>query len=181
VPQKPDGNRPSDRITFTRGAAERIAEVVRTVELGDRDQQPLRYEKVPCGSANGGKIFRICTFTGAWATGDTKTVTFKFQPSTPNTVVATNLFFPFPEPANATDCSIARDGTAWFLVDVPFETATAVFVGATASQTIVSDVEISAVLNTSDCAITVSRTQTTASVAVVSSTFTSMFLTFKVT
>jgi len=34
--------------------------------------------------------------------------------------VAVNLFFPMPAPAGATDCAIARDGTAWHLIDVPF-------------------------------------------------------------
>jgi hypothetical protein len=114
VPQKPDGNRPSDRITFTRGAAERIAEVVRTVELGDRDQQPLRYEKVPCGATP--KIFRICTFTGAWSINATKTVTFKYQTTTPNTATALNLFAAVPAPSGSGDCAIAKEGTAWFLI-----------------------------------------------------------------
>jgi len=115
VPQKPDGNRPSDRITFTRGAAERIAEVVRDVELGNRDQQPLRYEKVPCG-APPAKVFRIATFTGAWSTNAAKTVTFKFQTTTPNTVSATNLFAAIATFSGSRDCAIARDGTAWFLI-----------------------------------------------------------------
>jgi hypothetical protein len=115
VPQKPDGNRPSDRITFTRGAAERIAEVVRDVELGNRDQQPLRYEKVPCG-APPAKVFRIATFTGAWSINAAKTVTFKFQTTTPNTVVATNLFCGLNPGTVVTDISISKEGTAWFLV-----------------------------------------------------------------
>jgi hypothetical protein len=134
------------------------------------------------------KVFRIATFTGAWAIGAT------------NTVNVTNLFFPLTTTlgTQAHDCAIAKEGTAWFLIDVPFETATAVFVSATATgvlvsatatQAVVSDVQISATLNTSNCAITVSRVQTTASVSVVqstatavviSSTFTSTFIRFKV-
>jgi hypothetical protein len=123
VPQKPDGNRPSDRITFTRGAAERIAEVVRDVELGNRDQQPLRYEKVPCG-APPAKVFRIATFTGAWSINAAKTVTFKFQTTTPNTVSATNLFAAVPAPSGDGDCAIAKEGTAWFLIAAVCSTAT---------------------------------------------------------
>jgi hypothetical protein len=117
VPQKPDGNRPSDRITFTRGAAERIAEVVRTVELGDRDQQPLRYEKVPCG-APPAKVFRIATFTGEWSISTTKVVTFKYQTATPNTATVVNLFAFVGVTSSAvqTDCAIAKEGTAWFLI-----------------------------------------------------------------
>jgi hypothetical protein len=91
-----------------------------------------------------------------------------------------NLFFPMPAPAGATDCAIARDGTAWHLIDVPFQTATALFVSAGSVQTVVSNIQIAATLNTSNCAITVSRTQTTAAVLVASSTFTSTFIRFKV-
>jgi hypothetical protein len=116
VAQKPDGKRPSDRITFTRGAAERISEVVRTVELGNRDGQPLRFQKVQGGDA--GKVFRICTFTGTWAISESKTLTFKYQTTTPNTVMATNLFAAVgaANTATSTPCAIAREGTAWFLI-----------------------------------------------------------------
>ena len=62
------------------------------------------------------QVFRIATFTGAWAINSSKTVTFKYATNTPNTVSATNLFFPA---APASDCGIAKDGTAWFLVSVP--------------------------------------------------------------
>jgi hypothetical protein len=89
VPQKPDGNRPSDRITFTRGAAERISEVVRTVELGNRDGQPLRFQKVPCGSPGGDSEVRFALWTattnwlvvsprGVTTTNNTKVVQFAF-------------------------------------------------------------------------------------------------------
>jgi hypothetical protein len=90
VAQKPDGKRPSDRITFTRGAAERISEVVRTAELGNRDGQPLRFQKVPCGSPGGGGSevrFAIWTATEQWgvvsvvgatSTVNTKVIQFAF-------------------------------------------------------------------------------------------------------
>jgi hypothetical protein len=164
-------------VRFTRESAKRIADVVRTVELGDRDAEGLRF-----GSAAGvqRKTFRIATFSGSWSIGSMKTVEFKYQTATPNTAAVLNLFFPYPAVTNATDCAIARDGTAWHLIDVPFQAATAVFVSATATQTVVSDVTIAAVLNTSNCAITVSRTQATTSVSIASSTFTSTFVRFKV-
>jgi hypothetical protein len=183
-------------VLFDRASAERIASAVRKVEIGDRSEAALRFRRELPQSQR--KVFRVATFTGAWSIGATKTVTFKYQTSTPNTANAVNLFFPMPAPAGATDCAIARDGTAWHLIDVPLETATAVFVGATAtgvvvsataSQTVVSNVLIAATLNTANCAITVSRTQTTASVSVVqstatavviSSTFTATFVRFKV-
>ena len=198
--QKPDGKPArTERVTFTKPAAERIAKVVRAVEGGDRDAGPLTFGTRSAGGGGGGKVFRVCTFTGAWSINATKTVTFKYQTSTPNTVVATNLFFPVTSTAAGnTDCGIAKDGTAWFLIDVPFETATAVFVTATTAGIFVSstqstsrltDITLSASLNTSACTISIGKTLVTASTIFVTgtatgvfvqSTFTSTFLRFKV-
>ena len=136
-------------VSFSRPAAQRIAKVVRTVEAGDRNQPGLTFDHPQFG---GVKMFRICTFTGSWSIGSTKTVTYKYASSTPNTAVATNLFFPVTSSATL-DCAIAKDGTAWFLVDVPFYTASAVFVTA---------VTVGATLNTTTCAITVATTAGTA-------------------
>ena len=72
---------------------------------------PTRFESLP----QAGKVFRICTFTGSWAINATKTVTFKNQTATPNTVVATNLFCGL-DPSGSCDVAIAKDGTAWYLV-----------------------------------------------------------------
>ena len=73
--------------------------------------------------ASSPKVFRICTFTGAWSINSAKTVTFKYQTATPNTANVTNLFFPIVGTATSSvDCAIAKDGTAWFLIDVPFQT-----------------------------------------------------------
>ncbi len=71
--QKPDGKAAkTERVTFTRPAAERIAKVVREVEAGDRDSAPLRF-----GRFGGGSPFalKLATFTGEWQTGTYKTVT----------------------------------------------------------------------------------------------------------
>jgi hypothetical protein len=178
--QKPDGKPArTERVTFTKPAAERIAKVVRAVEGGNRDAGPLTFGNR--GVAGNPKLFRVATFTGAWSINDTKTVTFRNQTATPNTVAAVNLFFPFSAATNATtDCAIAKDGTAWFLIDVPFEAATAVFVGATSSTSVMTDVTLSASLNTSACTISIGKTLVTTSVTIVSSTFTSTFLRFKV-
>lgn len=153
--QRPDGKAAkTERVSFTRPAAERIAKVVRTVEAGDRDAGPLSFGYRD--SAATGKVFRICTFTGSWSIGSTKTVTFKDVTATPNTAVANNLFFPVtPGPTALTDCAIAKDGTAWYLVDVVLRTATA---------NIVSDVSLSASLNTNDCTITIGKTLTTSNI-----------------
>lgn len=102
------------RVDFTRSAAERIANVVRTVEAGDRDGAPLRFGRAPVDA--GAKVFRICTFTAAWSKNTTKTVTLKYQTSTPNTFVAMNLFAEIASSTATRNCAIAKDGTAWFLI-----------------------------------------------------------------
>lgn len=181
---------------FDAESAVRIANAVRKVEIGDRSEAPLRFDTVTPSQQR--KTFRIATFSGAWAINATKTVTFKYQTTTPNTASVVNLFFPYPASTIATNCAIAKDGTTWHLIDVPFRTATAVFVSQTATgvhvvstetKTAVSDVLIAATLNTSNCAITVSKTHATASftvlqgtatVTIVQATFTSAFVQFGV-
>ena len=92
------------------------------------------------------KAFRICTFTGAWSKADNKTVTFKYQTSTPNTAQALNLFFPLTSTAAGSHtCAIAKEGTAWYLTSVEVYTATSI-------------IGISAVLNTTNCGIVVTTT-----------------------
>jgi hypothetical protein len=112
--KKPDGKPASvDRVSFTRPAAERIGKAVRQVEAGDRDLGPIEWG--PRGAGGGGKVFRVCTFTGAWAINSSKTVTFRGVTSTPNTVSVTNIVCGL-NPAGSCDASIAKDGTAWYLV-----------------------------------------------------------------
>jgi hypothetical protein len=142
----------ADPVIFDRSSAERIANAVRRVEIGDRTESPLRFDAVPPPQR---KTFRIATFSGAWAVGDTKTVTFKYQTTTPNTASVLNLFFPYPAKGGSVDCAIAKDGAAWFLIDVPFRTAT---------QALVTDVDVAATLNTNNCLITVTRTASTLSI-----------------
>jgi len=99
-------------VKFTRPAAQRIAAAVRKVEGGNRDQPPFGFEH-PQGIA---KLFRVCTFTGSWSKNSTKTVTFKYQTSTPNTAAASNLFADIGTAASSRNCAIAREGTAWYLI-----------------------------------------------------------------
>lgn len=110
------------RVDFTRGAAERIARVVRIVEQGDRNQSGPTWDAVDGGggsTGSSGKVFRICTFTGSWNIDTAKTVSFRGVTTTPNTVVAVNLFAslnPATGATAATPCAIAKDGTAWYLI-----------------------------------------------------------------
>jgi hypothetical protein len=103
------------RVDFTRGAAERIARVVRIVESGDRDGAALRFGKVE--TSGGGKAFRMCRFSSAWDIDTTATLTFRNVTTTPNTVIALNVFANIGlGTATASDCAIAKEGTAWYLI-----------------------------------------------------------------
>lgn len=115
------GQAAGDRsVNFTRGAAQRIAKVVRIVEGGNREQGGLTFDHPMPGV--GGKTFRICTFTGSWAINSAKNVTFYNVTATPNTVSVQNVMFPLPQLSSDTTsptvCAIAKDGTAWYLVSV---------------------------------------------------------------
>jgi len=116
--QKPDGKAAkTDRVVFTRPAAERISKVVRTVEAGGRDSSPLTFGNRSEGL--GGKVFRVCTFTGAWSKNSAKVVTFRGITSTPNTAVAQNIFVAITGTTSTSttkNCAIAKDGTAWYLI-----------------------------------------------------------------
>jgi hypothetical protein len=112
--KKPDGKPASvERVSFTRPAAERIGKAVRQVEAGDRDLGPIGWGPRGVGAA---KVFRVCTFTGAWAINTAKTVTFRNVTTTPNTASAMNLFTEFTQATAAVNCAIAKDGTSWYLI-----------------------------------------------------------------
>ena len=74
---------------------------------------PTRFETL---QQPGEKQFRICTFTGSWSINATKTVTFRGVTSTPNTVAAVNIVCGLNPGTVTCDVSIAKDGTAWYLV-----------------------------------------------------------------
>jgi hypothetical protein len=65
--QKPDGKPArTERVTFTKPAAERIAKVVRAVEGGDRDAGPLTFGVRMASPAAGSPIL-LAKFTGSSA------------------------------------------------------------------------------------------------------------------
>jgi hypothetical protein len=188
---------PSDRdaVQFTRESAERIANVVRAAELTPTRGRALSFDAIQQGASR--KTFRMATFTGSWSINGTKTVTFKNQTATPNAASVVNLFFPITNTAAITrDCAIAKDGTAWYLIDVPMATATAVFVASTARATFFSPEStsqltfvtgVSAALNTTDCTITVTAQTATAisismsstqTITILGTTATATYLTF---
>jgi hypothetical protein len=103
-------------VSFSRPAAQRIAKAVRVIEAVDRNQPGLTFDHPMPGG--GGKVFRVCTFTGAWSKDAAKVVTFRGVTSTPNTAVAQNIFVAIAGTTATTtkNCAIARDGTAWYLI-----------------------------------------------------------------
>ena len=104
-------------VSFSRPAAQRIAKAVRTVEAGDRNQPGLTFDHPQFGAT--GKLFRVCTFTGAWSKNSAKVVTFRGITSTPNTAVAQNIFVAITGTTSTSttkNCAIARDGTAWYVI-----------------------------------------------------------------
>lgn len=103
----------AELIQFDSDSGARIGRAVRFVEEQYPRAKPLAFEAIFQSPVR--RSFRICTFTGSWATGSLKVVTFKNQTSTPNTVSAMNLFWPIPNGPQR-DCSIAREGTSWYLL-----------------------------------------------------------------
>lgn len=106
------------------GLVDKLRDTVRRVDalsLGGRaDSIPTVIESIPRPAAAGG--FKIATFTGSWATTETKTVTFKNVTTTPNTVLCENVLFPLPSLSTTTNsptvCAIGKEGTAWYVIGV---------------------------------------------------------------
>ena len=119
---------PKDATRFTRESAERIGRVVRAVELAVPQANALTFERIDAPPKQE-KVFHVCTFTGEWAINSVKQVTFLNVTSTLNAVSALNLFCDFPNYGQRA-CSVAKAGTAWYLVASQF-TSVDVVVGAT--------------------------------------------------
>jgi hypothetical protein len=103
-------------VSFSRGAAQRIAKAVRTVEAGDRNQPGLTFDHPQFG---GGAVIRSATFSGSWSIGGTKNVTYKYMAGTTN---ATNDLMNLPD-AGTRNCVIGREGTAWRLINWQWDVA----------------------------------------------------------
>lgn len=80
----------SNRVTFTKASADRIAQAVRKVEQGNRDGVP--FVGAPRIQDFGTPAVRKGTFEGDWDIGDTKTVEIC---DTTQTVTVTNLTMHF--------------------------------------------------------------------------------------
>lgn len=169
--------RPQDAVQFTLESAERIADVVRAAELATPQGRPLTFdarfpERMP-------KQVRAATFSGSWPINSSKVVTFKYAPTATQTV--TNLSWPITSTAYSSEnCIVGKEGTSWWLVVPVLQAATAVFITTTAAGSRVTDVTISASLDTSNCTITVGKTLVTASMTLISTTATATYLRLRV-
>ena len=131
--QKPDGKPArTERVTFTRPAAERIAKAVRAVEGGDRDTGPLtfgaRMSSPPAGSSvrfahyTATTNWSVVNVTSATNANNTKVIQFAFPTTTPfQTALCVNHMAPLPlvstNAANAQQLVLAlKDGGMWRLI-----------------------------------------------------------------
>jgi len=73
----------TSRITFTRPAADRIANVVRTVEQGSRNEAPLKLGRASDSDSSSRPVLRIGTMSGEmWPIGQEATVTLRGSTAT---------------------------------------------------------------------------------------------------
>ena len=114
-------------VSFSRPAAQRIAKAVRVIEAGSRSQPGLTFDHPMPG---GGKVFRVCTFTGAWSINSSKTLTFQNVTTTPNTVSATNQLFTIGDACETQVAYIGKIKSDWHLLNVQHH-ETAVIVNVT--------------------------------------------------
>ena len=117
-----------DAVQFTRESADRIANVVRTLELTPAKGAPLNYDAISQQSQR--KVFRVCTFTGSWSIGTTTTLTFQNVTTTPNTVSATNQLFTIGDACQTQVAYIGKIKSDWHLLNVQHH-ETAVIVNVT--------------------------------------------------
>lgn len=79
--------------------------------------------------------FATGQFTGSWSINAEKEIQVYAGIGDPAVVNVTNTFFDFPNATSPVPCAVAKRGSQWFLVNVPIETATAVFIRQTATIT----------------------------------------------
>lgn len=186
---------PRDPVQFTYESAERIANVVRAAETTPPAGSPLSFAKqfpvrIP-------REVRAATFSGAWPIGGTKTVTLKYAPfGTANAVnlswpissagyvnedclvgrEGTNWWLVVPVLETSTAIFVSQTASAVFATQTISRTVIAtmgtqaVITGVTPTVGTInclSDVSVSASLNTADCTISVSVSKTSTSHSVV--------------
>ena len=140
---KPDGKRPSARVSFTRQDAQRIGKAVRAYEAGDKKGKPLSFEHRQYQNPD---VVRMATFSGdssgGWPVYSDATITFTNSLFGGETAVAHNRFVSLGG-AGVCEVAVARDiSNSWNLISWP--------VGQVCDTALV---DISMQLNTATCAI----------------------------
>lgn len=130
--KRPDGKPArTERVTFTRPAAERIAKAVRTVEGGNRDCRPITYGARIASPAGTSVKLAYYTATSDWvavsplgatSASNTKTVQFCFPTTTPfQTALCVNHMAPLPLRTTVATLAVqivvmAKDAGQWRLI-----------------------------------------------------------------
>jgi hypothetical protein len=102
--------------------SEFLGRIRRTVDAAEAAPMRMGVTKIPTRFEGDQatpveRVFRICTFTGEWTINASKSVAFRGVTTTPNTVSVVNLTCGLSVGTNSCDISIAKDGTAWYLVE----------------------------------------------------------------
>lgn len=111
----------SDRYVLTGGLLNKLRDTVRTVDgMTGGEEEPSRVTFSEAAYAN--RPVRIGTFgTAAWSINSSNTVTLTNVGVTGYTVLATNIFGSIQAMGSTLagttrSCAIAKDGTAWYLI-----------------------------------------------------------------
>jgi len=110
----------ADLTQFDVRSARRIARVVQAVELEPRRARPLTF--APVFDQRQKKVIRFGTYSGPWSLDGTNTVTLR---GTADTLSAVNLFLALPDNGQR-NCAVAKDGTAWHLIQWQWDASTAI-------------------------------------------------------
>ena len=101
-------------VRFTRSAGERIGRVVIAVEKASPRANGLSYEHQTPSVTPNTKVFRVATFSGSWAKESFKTVTLRGSTAT---LSVENFLYTLPDEGTK-KIGVAKDGTAWVLLNV---------------------------------------------------------------
>lgn len=114
----------ADLTQFDLGSAVRIARVVRAVEQEPRRARPLTFGPLfgPVFEQRQKTTIRLGTYTGAWPVDQMNTVSLRGSTAT---LIAVNLFLALPDNGQR-NCAIAKDGTAWHLIQWQWDASTAI-------------------------------------------------------
>lgn len=149
---------------FDENSAKRIGETVRLVEgrrVGTRSASPAGIGRAPVGV----RCMLGTMGTAAWSKGSAQTITlYSGEPGSEASVQTLTAYnYVADIPSNTTSgryVAVSNNGYGWVVIQSEQEGGGAV---STTVGTYVVNVDVSAVLNTATCSITVSKTVTTAS------------------